>query len=152
MSKTKRKINQAGLELIKNFEGRMLRAYQDSVGVWTIGYGHTKGVKKGDVISSEQAEEFLKADLAEAEEWVNFAVTVPITDNEFAALVSFTFNLGYGNLVKSTLLRLLNGDATRTVVADQFLRWNKAGGKVLPGLTRRRKAEKKLFLTPVGGS
>lgn len=149
MTKSKRKINQEGLDLIKQFEGRSLKAYQDSVGVWTIGYGHTNNVKKGDIITPEQADKFLKEDLEEAESWVNFAVTVPINDNEFAALVSFTFNLGCNNLIKSTLLRLLNGDATREVVAEQFLRWNKAGGKVLPGLTRRRQAEKTLFLKPV---
>lgn len=145
----KRKINTLGLDLIKQFEGRSLRAYQDSVGVWTVGYGSTNNVKPGDVIGVDEAEERLKSDVSEAEGWVNFAVSAPVNENEFSALVSFTFNLGYGNLVKSTLLRLLNGDATKSTVAEQFLRWNKAGGKILPGLTRRRQAEKDLFLKPV---
>lgn len=150
MTKPKRRINAEGLELIKRFEGRSLKAYQDPIGIWTIGYGHIKGVKQGDVISVEQADQFLTEDLEEAEGWVNFVVEVPVNYNEFSALVSFTYNVGPGNLVKSTLLKLLNGDATRAVVAEQFLRWNKAGGKVLPGLTRRRAAERVLFLKPVG--
>lgn len=142
-----RTINDKGLELVKQMEGCRLKSYADSVGVPTIGYGHTKGVKLGQTISSEQATQFLKYDLQEAERGVEKLVKVPISENEFAALVSFTFNLGVGSLAKSTLLRLLNsGD--KVAAARQFVLWNRAGGKVLSGLTRRRIAEKDLFLTP----
>lgn len=154
-----RKTNDAGIELIKSFEALRLNAYQDSVGVWTIGWGHTGGVKRGDHISRETAEELFRDDLDEFEAIVEDAVTVDLTDNQFAALVSFAFNVGPGKknvkdgfvTLKSgrppTMLRLLNeGDYTRA--ADELLKWNRAGGKVLAGLTRRRKAERALFLTP----
>lgn len=140
-----RLINQEGLDLIKSFEGLRTSAYRDSVGVPTIGYGHTKGVKMGQTISETQAEQFLREDLADAEAGVEKWVKVPLSDNEFAALVSFTFNLGVGSLSKSTLLRKLNADK-RNEAAVEFLKWNRAGGKVLEGLTRRRKAEHDLFL------
>jgi len=132
--------NDAGLKLIESFEGLRLKAYQDSVGVWTIGYGHTKGVKQGQVITQQQAQAFLQQDLAVAEAAVN-RLGLGLTDNQFAALVSFTFNLGAGNLTKL----LKNGLAA---VADRILLFDHAGGKALPGLTRRRKAERALFLTP----
>ena len=132
--------NDAGLKLIESFEGLRLKAYQDSVGVWTIGYGHTKGVKQGQVITQQQAQAFLQQDLAVAEAAVN-RLGLTLTGNQFAALVSFTFNLGAGNLTKL----LKNGLAA---VADRILLFDHAGGKALPGLTRRRKAERALFLTP----
>ncbi|MGL4673928.1 MAG: lysozyme [Wohlfahrtiimonas sp.] len=138
------KTDKKGIELIKEFEGCKLKAYQDSVGVWTIGYGHTKGVKKGDVITQDQANQFLIEDLADAENAVNRLVEVEINQDMFDALVSFTYNLGSGNLSKSTLLRLLN-QGRYSEASDQFLIWNKAGGVVLNGLVRRRKAEQKLF-------
>jgi GH24 family phage-related lysozyme (muramidase) len=138
-------INQDGVNLIKSFEGMELEAYLDAVGVWTIGYGHTQGVYEGMTITEAQAEELLRKDLAEFESAVSEAVQVSINDNQFSALVSFTFNLGAGSLFESTLLKLLNqGDFQGA--ADQFPRWNKAGGQELPGLTRRRKAERALFL------
>ncbi len=132
--------NDAGLKLIESFEGLRLTAYQDSVGIWTIGYGHTKGVKQGQTITQQQAEAFLQQDLAVAEAAVN-RLGLTLSDNQFAALVSFTFNLGAGNLTKL----LKNGLAA---AADRILLFDHAGGKALPGLTRRRTAERALFLTP----
>ncbi|MEG4044479.1 lysozyme [Microcoleus sp. Pol17_C1] len=138
-------INQDGLDLIKSFEGLYLDAYLDPVDIWTIGYGHIQGVYEGMTITEVQAEELLRKDLAEFEGYVSKAVQVSINDNQFSALVSFTFNLGAGSLFESTLLKLLNqGDFHGA--ADQFPRWNKAGGQELPGLTRRRNAERALFL------
>jgi lysozyme len=140
------KTNQAGLDLIKKFEGLRLKAYQDSVNVWTIGYGHTgPDVYRGQVISASEAEQLLKDDLIEAEHDVMRLVHVPLTENQFAALVSFTFNLGGGALKKSTLLRVLNL-REYDHAGKQFLVWNRAGGKVLKGLTVRRQAERELFL------
>jgi len=137
MSKT---TNEAGLRLIESFEGLRLTSYQDSVRVWTIGYGHTKGVTHGQTITQQQAEAFLQQDLAEAEAAVN-GHRLTLTDNQFAALVSFTFNLGAGNLAKL----LKNGLES---VPDRIPLFNHAGGKVLAGLTRRRAAERELYLTP----
>jgi lysozyme len=139
-----RKINDAGLKLIKSFEGLKLTAYQDSVGVWTIGYGHTTGVRKGQTITAEEAEQFLLEDLTEACTKVEELVKVPVLDNAFAALVSFVFNVGWWNFAKSTLLKKLNA-FDYSGAAKEFLRWNKTDGKVLAGLTRRRKAESELF-------
>ena len=138
-------INSEGVNLIKSFEGMELEAYLDPVDVWTIGYGHTKTVEPGMVITEAKAEELLRQDLQEFEEAVTEAVEVSINPNQFSALVSFCFNLGADSLFQSTLLKLLNqGDFQGT--ADQFPRWNKAGSQVLEGLTRRRKAERALFL------
>jgi len=132
-------INSEGVKLIKSFEGMELEAYQDAVDVWTIGYGHTKTVEPGMIITEAKAEELLRQDLEEFEEAVTEAVEVSINSNQFSALVSFCFNLGAGSLFQSTLLKLLNqGDFQGA--ADQFPRWNKAGGQELEGLTRRRKA------------
>lgn len=141
-------INPAGLQLIKHFEGLRLIAYQDVVGVWTIGYGHTgPDVKPGWVITQGQADQLLENDLQRFEHGVGNAVKVALNANQFSALVSFSYNLGLGNLHSSTLLRLLNqGDYDSA--ARQFPRWDKAGGRSLPGLLRRRQAEQHLFLTP----
>jgi len=134
-----------GIALIKKFEGCRLTAYQDSVGVWTIGYGSTKDIKKGMRISHIQAEKFLVDDLDEAEGAVSRLVEVDINQNEFDALVSFAFNLGGGALSKSTLLKKLNsGD--KSGASDEFLRWVYAGGEILDGLVRRRNAERAMFL------
>ncbi|MEM8611518.1 MAG: lysozyme [Cyanobacteria bacterium P01_H01_bin.105] len=140
-----RQTNASGVGLIKSFEGLRLKAYQDAVGVWTIGYGTTRGVKPGQEISEAQAEALLKADLNRFEQAVNQAVRVSINDNQFAAIVSFTYNVGSGALRSSTLLRKLN---RRDIygAANEFPRWNRAGGRVLAGLTRRRNAERALFL------
>ena len=132
--------NQAGLDLIESFEGLRLTSYQDSVGVWTIGYGHTQGVQPGQTITQQQAQAFLQQDLGVAEAAVN-KLGLTLTDNQFAALVSFTFNLGAGNLNK-----LMNQGLA--AAADRILLFDHAGGRVLPGLTRRRQAERALFLTP----
>jgi len=139
------KINEAGLALIKSFEGCKLKAYKDSVGIWTIGYGHIEGVAEGLTCSQEQADTLLRGDLARIEAGVSKAVCVPLTENQFSALVCFAFNVGVGSLNKSTLLKKLNAH-NMSEAAEQFLVWNKAGGKVLKGLTTRRTAERALFI------
>lgn len=140
------KTSQRGIDLIKSFEGCELKAYRDSVGVLTIGYGHTVGVKDGDRITQEQADAILASDLAIYEDGVRSLVRRTMTQGQFDALVSFSFNVGLGALGKSTLLRMLNsGDYAGA--SQQFARWNKAGGKVLNGLTRRREAERALFVS-----
>ena len=133
-----------GLSLIKKFEGCELEAYQCSAGVWTIGYGHTKGVTPSDSISQEEAEQMLVDELHEYESYVNEYVTVPLSQNQFDALVSWVYNLGPANLKASTMLKVLNSGEYEDVPA-QIKRWNKAGGKVLEGLIRRREAEACLF-------
>jgi len=140
-----------GIALIKQFEGCKLTAYQDSVGVWTIGYGWTKPVdgkpiRAGMTIKQETAERLLKTGLVSYESDVSRLVKVGLTQGQFDALVSFTYNLGARSLSTSTLLRKLNAE-DYAGAADEFLRWNKAGGKVLNGLTRRREAERALFLS-----
>lgn len=140
-----------GIALIKQFEGCKLTAYQDSVGVWTIGYGWTqpvdgKSIRAGMTIKQETAERLLKTGLVSYESDVSRLVKVSLTQGQFDALVSFTYNLGARSLSTSTLMRKLNaGDYAGA--ADEFLRWNKAGGKVLNGLARRREAERALFLS-----
>jgi len=138
------KISELGLNLIKQFEGCRLTAYKDSVGVLTIGYGHTKGVKAGQKITQAEADEYLKQDVVTAERAVN-KYKYNYNQNQFDALVSFTFNCGSGNLKKITD----NGNRTLAQISARILNYNKAGGKVLAGLTRRRAAEKALFDTPV---
>jgi lysozyme len=134
-----------GLALTEQFEGLRLTAYQDSVGVWTIGYGHTGlDVQPGLTITQEQAGALLLQDVAGAVAAVNRLVTVPLTQNQFDALVDFTFNEGQGNLASSTLLRELNAGNTAGAAA-QFLVWVYAGGVKLPGLVTRRQAEADLF-------
>lgn len=141
------KINQAGIELIEEAEGLRLEAYKCPAGVWTIGIGHTGGVKPGDRITSAQAMEFLLQDLEAAEQAVSQAVKVSLTTNQFSALVSFVYNFGATKFRASTLLRLLNaGEYFKA--ADEFPRWCMAGGRKLPGLVRRRMAEQELFLRP----
>lgn len=135
-------------ELIKSFEGLELEAYLCPADIWTIGYGHTGNVKEGDSITKAEAEALLDKDLQTFRNGVKRFVKVPLNENQFGALVSFAYNLGLGSLQNSTLLKMLNaGDYTGA--ADQFLRWNKSGGKVLTGLVRRREAERAVFLTPV---
>ena len=141
------KTSPKGISLIKEFEGLSLDAYLCSAGVLTIGYGHTGGVQKGDKITAKKAEELLQDDLKKFENGVLRLVRVPLNQNQFDALVSFAFNLGVGNLGKSTLLRKLN-DRDFKGAAAEFVRWNKAGGRELAGLTRRRNAEAELFSTP----
>lgn len=139
-----------GLDLISGFEDTRFKAYDDGVGVWTIGTGTTVypngvKVKQGDTCTLEQAKTYFKHDLAKFEKTVNESVTVPLTQNQFDALVSLTYNIGSGAFKNSTLLTVLNkGDYQGA--SDQFLVWNKAGGKVMNGLVRRREAERALFL------
>lgn len=138
-----------GLNLIKQFEGLKLNAYDDGVGVWTIGYGTIKypngvRVKKGDKITQAQADQYIANDVATFERAVNMLVNVPLNQNQFDALVSFTYNLGATNLSASTLLKKLNSKDYNGAAAE-FQKWNKAGGKVMTGLIRRRKAEMELF-------
>ena len=136
-----------GRAMIASFEGLRLTAYQDIVGVWTIGYGHTgPDVKPGLAITRQQADQLLVNDLARFERGVNALVTVRLNQNQFDALVSFSYNLGLSSLQGSTLLRLLNAGNFQAA-ADQFLRWNRAGGKEVAGLTRRRAEERKLFMS-----
>ena len=138
------KTSNTGIELIKVFEGCELEAYHCAAGVPTIGYGHIKGVSMGDTVTLEQAEEMLVEELNEYEGYINNMVTVPLQQNQFDAMVSWVYNLGGGNLKASTLLKVVNsGDFNG--VPEQIMRWNKAGGKVLEGLTRRRQAEADLF-------
>ncbi len=133
-----------GLELIKRFEGCRLDAYRDSVGVWTIGYGHTRGVREGMKCTEQMAEDWLREDVRHAETCVHQSVAAALTQGGFDALVSFVFNLGCGNFRKSTLLRLVN-DGRMDDAQLEFARWNKAGGTVLAGLTARREAEAERF-------
>lgn len=138
------RTSQRGLDLIKSFEGLHLSAYKCPADVWTIGYGATTGVQPGQTITKERAEELLRDDVARFEAQVLRAIKVPLSQGQFDALVSFTYNLGAANLANSTLARLLNaGDYMGA--AAQFDRWNKVGGKVLKGLVARRVAERAMF-------
>lgn len=138
------KISQKGINLIKRFEGCELEAYRCPAGVWTIGYGHTSGVKEGMKITQQEAEELLKQDLVAYENAVLKNVTTALNQPIFDALVSFTYNLGEGNLRSSTLLKLLNS-RDYYGASKEFEKWNKASGKVLEGLVKRREAERNLF-------
>lgn len=151
-----RKTNAAGVALIKHHEGLRLQAYLDAAGVPTIGYGHTRGVTKAQVlahytISREQAGRYLEADLVEAEAAVMRLVNVPLNTNQFAALVSWVYNVGAGAAGGSTLVRRLNASYYSEVPA-QLARWCHGGNRVLPGLVRRRADECDLWRTPATGS
>lgn len=145
-----RKIGQAGLALIKQYEGCRLAAYRCAAGVWTIGYGHTAGVHSGMTITQAQADAYLQQDIAKFEGYVNNPAYVPITanlnQNQFDALVSFAFNLGAGNL------RKLCKGRTAAQIAQAMTQYCKANGKVLAGLRRRRAAEQALFNKPVSAA
>ena len=138
------KLGERGTEILKYFEGCKLTAYQDSVGVWTIGYGHTKGVYNGMTITQEEAEQMLLTELEEYEGYIEDMVTVPLTQNQFDALVVWIYNLGPTNFRNSTLLKELNA-GNYNAAGQEITRWNKAGGKVLAGLVKRREAEAELF-------
>jgi len=143
------KTSDKGVELIKNHEGLVLKAYLCPAGVWTIGYGHTAGVKSWDSISPEQAEEFLKQDLKSSEMSVMRLVQKPLNQNQFDALVSFVFNVGAGNFQSSTLLKRVNANPNNPDIRGEFGRWIHGGGKVLPGLIKRRKEEADLFFSNI---
>ena len=132
------------LSLTERFEGVRLTAYQDQVGRWTIGYGHTFLVFKGMSCTQEQAEQWLIVDVAAAVKFVNIHVQTEITQGEFDALVDFVFNLGCGSLEHSTLLQLVN-ERKFAAAANEFDKWDHAGGKVVAGLLRRRQAEEEEF-------
>ena len=141
------KTGKAGLSLIKQFEGCRLESYKCPAGVWTIGYGHTSGVAAGQVITQEKADAFLVSDVEKFEGRVNkYYETYKWSQNEFDALVSFAFNIGSIDQLTA------NGKRSREVIAEKMVQYNKAGGKVLTGLTRRRQEEKKLFLSESGQS
>lgn len=144
------RINQEGLDLIKSFEGLRLKAYQDGGGVWTIGYGHTRDVMKGDTLSKAQAEALFLKEIQDQEQALSRLLGdngIMVNENEFSALLSFIYNLGTLALAHSTLFKLLvNKAQPKPEVAKQFLRWNHDNGVVVPGLTRRREAEAALFL------
>jgi lysozyme len=140
------KTSDAGIAMIKKFEGIRLDAYQchqaydDGTQVWTIGYGHTQGVKQGQRISEQQAEAFLRSDLATAEKAVN-AQNLKLTQNQFDSFVSLTFNIGAGAFAQSTALRLAKANPNDPEIAAAIKMWNKAGGKVNQGLVNRREVE-----------
>ena len=144
-----RRINRAGLALIKAFEGLRLTAYRCPAGVWTIGYGHTgPDVKPGQRITAAEAEALLRGDLDRFESGVERALNgVVTTENQFAAMVSLAYNIGLGGFGRSTVLRMHRASKF-TLAANAFLLWVKAGGRSLPGLVRRRTAERALYLTP----
>lgn len=144
--RVRRNISPVGVELIAKFEGCRLAAYKCPAGIWTIGYGHTAGVKPGDQISQEQAKSMLATDLKKYADYVNKyqmdgTISFALNQNQFDALTSFTYNCGAGSL------KNLVAGRTAQTVADKLLAYNKGGGKVLAGLTRRREAERKLFLS-----
>lgn len=142
-------VSQKGLDLIKSFEGLRLNAYLDSVGVPTIGYGTTvylngRKVKIGDSCTSVQAEEYLQTDINRRAAAVG---EIGVNQNQFDAILSFCYNLGLGAWNKSTLRKKVLADPNDPAIRSEFMKWNKAGGKVLEGLTRRRKAEADLYFT-----
>lgn len=140
------------LNTIQQFEGLKLKAYKDSVGIWTVGFGNIfnldtgNPIKEGDEITLETAERWLKIEVDNLQAKMRKVITVPLNDNQWTALTSLAYNIGFGAFKRSTLLRLLNAGASKEEVAKQFLRWNKAGGKEVKGLTNRRQAESNLFL------
>lgn len=151
------KINQATIDLVKEFEGFRANAYKCPAGIWTIGYGTTAAAgvgidpKPGMSVTKDEAEGYLQAALDKFADQIAPSITAPINENEFGAFVSLAYNIGPGAFRKSTALSAFNaGDKAKA--AKAILLWNKAGGKVLKGLTRRREAERKLFLTPVSGN
>ena len=142
------KLSQRGIDLIKQFEGYSSKAYPDPAtggAPWTIGYGTTKGVKPGMIITAEQAEKMLRDDVAKFESGVSALLKVPTTQGQFDAMVSLAYNIGLGNFGKSTLLRKHN-EKCYSCAAGQFPAWNRANGKVMNGLTRRRNAERALYM------
>lgn len=147
-------LSEKGEALIKEFESCRLQAYQDSVGIWTIGWGHINGVKKGDTLTQEEADAIFDMEIVMYVDGVNSMLKVDVTQGQFDAMVSFAYNVGLDmdtddvaeGLGDSTLLKKVNkGDFAGA--AEEFPKWNKAGGKVINGLTRRRLAEQALFLS-----
>lgn len=143
------KLSQRGIDLIKQFEGYSSKAYPDPAtggAPWTIGYGTIKGVKPGMIITAEQAEKMLRDDVAKFESGVSSLITAPTTQGQFDAMVSLAYNIGLGNFGKSTLLKKHNARCY-TCAADQFRVWNRANGKVMNGLTKRRADERQVYMS-----
>ncbi len=148
-------INKATIDLIKSFEGLELKAYVDPATGGepiTIGYGTTYypngvKVKLGDIITADQATEYLQHDVEKFATKVKKLITSTVNDNQFGAITSFAYNVGTGNLAKSTLLKKVNANPADKLIVDEFMKWNKAAGKIMNGLTRRRAAEAKLYFT-----
>jgi lysozyme len=143
-------INKAGKDLIKKFEGCKLKAYKCPANVWTIGFGNTfyedgSKVKEGDVITQERANELFDIIIIDFVRMSNALVKSDVTENNFSAIVSFAFNVGTGNLKKSTLLKKVNADPKDPTIKAEFMKWTRANGVVLKGLVRRREAEAKLY-------
>lgn len=150
-------INPATRSLIRRFEGCRLRAYQCSAKKWTIGWGNTfyedgSSVKQGDVITQERADRLFVILLDQFAAQLRPLITARVNDNQFGALLSFAYNAGIGAFRNSTLRRLVNTNRDSNLIRLEFAKWNKAGGKVLLGLTRRRKAEADLYFTPIIGN
>lgn len=148
------KTSTNGLSIIKKFEGLRLNAYQDQVGIWTIGWGNTfypdgAKVRMGEKISIDKADYMLRYTVSMFAVKVSAMLKVALNQNQFDALVSFAYNVGTAALAKSTLLKKVNTDPNDPSIAREFARWNKAGGKMLPGLTQRRKLEADLYFKPV---
>lgn len=145
------KISQVGIKLIQIFESCCLQAYQDSKGVWTVGWGNTQyengvSVKKGDVITQQRADELFSMILGRFESGVERRLRSDVTQGMFDALVSFSYNVGLGNLDKSTLLKKVNTNPNDVSIRDEFMRWVNKGSSFEKGLTRRRKAEADLYI------
>lgn len=144
------KVNKLGIDMMHHFEGCRLEAYQCSAKVWTIGWGNTyyedkKPVKKGDKITQDQANKLFEMIMNEFSIEVRKALTKQLNENQFSALVCFAYNVGVGNLKRSTLLRKVNVNPSDVTIANEFAKWTRAGGKVINGLVRRRKAESDLY-------
>lgn len=140
------RTSQSGINLIKSFESLRLKAYKCPAGVWTIGYGHTKGVKPGDVVDMQKAELLLADDLRELEAVVNWECP-NVNQNQFDALVSFVFNCGTGSFLKSTLFKCVKVNPQNQNIRYEFGRWTRSKGVELAGLIRRRKAETELYFS-----
>ena len=143
-------VNKAGRDLIKRFEGCKLKAYKCPAGLWTIGYGNTfyedgTKVKQGDVITQQRAEQLFNLIVDDFAQKVDALVKSNVSENNFSALVSFTFNVGIGNFQRSTLLRKVNANPKDATIPAEFRKWVRANGEVLKGLVRRREAEAKLY-------
>jgi lysozyme len=146
------KVNNLGIDLMHFFEGCKLEAYQCSAKVWTIGWGNTfyengTPVKQGDKITQDRANSLFVFVANKFADEIKKLIKTNLSENQFSALVCFAYNVGTGNLAKSTLLKKVNANPNDATIANEFLRWNKAGGKELLGLTRRRTAESKLYFT-----
>lgn len=143
------KTNERARQIIKSCESLRLQSYLCPAGQWTIGWGHTTGVKPGQTITEAQAEEFFRQDVEQKERALDGLLSVRLNDNQYSALVSLVFNIGQGHFADSTLRKVINADPNdREQITYQWKRWNKSGGKVLPGLTIRRQMELDLYFTP----